>query len=389
MNKIQNILKRNTKRIKLAGARSVILLALFLLPSITLAASLDEQIRDAENKLNQTQTQKKTLAGEVASFDNQIYYLQSLINATDSEIQRINNEIADTEAKIKQAEADLLVAKDKLSEIVKVSYEEGQISSLELIAKSNNFSEFVDRSEYMETMQLKIKEIASSVIKLKGELDAKKSKLNEDKVKTEQLGKSQVEQRTGIDNQRAGKNFLLAQTKGQEGAYQSLLKELYAERAAAAAAAGQTFGGSGTGGYPYTGSCGGVDPWRYYKCQCTSFGAWKWNVVYGKSWTNQNVNGFGTGNAYNWVNHAEPQGYSVSSNPRIGALAIWPVGSLTSEHYYDIYGHVAVVTSVNGGTISVEEYNFAKAETYGTRGNVAISWRNSYTGGNYSLSFIY
>lgn len=366
MIQIRGILQRNKNKIKLAGARSVLILALFLLPNVaagTTISDIDRQIRDTQAKLNQTSFQRKSLQGEVAYFDNQISLAQMQINKTNAEINQLNSEITDINNRVAAAEAELKDARNKLSEIIRVMYEDGQVSQIELVAMSNNFSDFLNRTEYIEQIQLKIKDSADKIIALKNELENKKKTLEEKKTAQLDLKKKQVEQRSVLDNQRYSKNLVLQKTKGQEGAYQGLMKELYSERVKLASQNGEVIGGGGSGGYPYAGSCGRVDPWLFYTCQCTSYAAWSWNAS-GKHWTNTRP---GNGDAYNWPALASDQGYSVSYSPSVGAIAVWPLTGVTP------YGHVAIVTGVSGSTMSVNEYNWSKPLEFGTRSGISYS----------------
>ena len=56
------------------------------------------------------------------------------------------------------------------------------------------------------------------------------------------------------------------------------------------------------------------------------------------------------GNAGQWLGSARAAGFSTGSTPRVGAVAVW-----TNSYY----GHVAVVTAVNGSQIQVVESNYA------------------------------
>lgn len=58
------------------------------------------------------------------------------------------------------------------------------------------------------------------------------------------------------------------------------------------------------------------------------------------------------GNARDWTASAQAAGFKTGSQPRVGAIIVWP---------YDGggYGHVAVVTAVNGTQIQVKESNYA------------------------------
>ncbi|KAJ1811878.1 hypothetical protein LPJ75_003930, partial [Coemansia sp. RSA 2598] len=108
--------------------------------------------------------------------------------------------------------------------------------------------------------------------------------------------------------------------------------------------------------YPYKGSCGGVDPWRYYKCQCTSFVAWRINSRLGVKFHNM-YKGPNWGNANTWDNAARQTGVPVNNKPVPGCVAQTNAGN---------YGHVAWVAKVSGNSVTIEEYNWSKNK-YTTR----------------------
>ncbi|WP_165700143.1 CHAP domain-containing protein [Ornithinimicrobium ciconiae] len=110
-----------------------------------------------------------------------------------------------------------------------------------------------------------------------------------------------------------------------------------------------------------------IDPWAFYNRNCTSFAAWRLNQQGGRtkapwSFLNNMVGPNGKsvhfGNAIEWKAAAQKGGWKVDSTPAVGAVAWWgaEVGA---------YGHVAIVTKVNGdGSALVEEYNYGFAGTY-------------------------
>jgi len=122
-----------------------------------------------------------------------------------------------------------------------------------------------------------------------------------------------------------------------------------------------------TSEYPYAdaSNCAcDLDPWGFYKRQCTSFVAWKLNTVNGVNFHN-GMNGSKFGNASNWGNNARNIGLTVDNNPAVGSVAWWSSG------------HVAWVSSVNGSVVHIEEYNWNKDGNYHTR---PISNSNKPTG---------
>ncbi|KAJ1786894.1 hypothetical protein LPJ59_005836, partial [Coemansia sp. RSA 2399] len=116
---------------------------------------------------------------------------------------------------------------------------------------------------------------------------------------------------------------------------------------------GGSTGGGSTGNipgpieddYPYPSQCGGVDPWDYFKCQCTSFVAWHINSRLGISFNNH-YKGPNWGNANTWDEAARTTGVPINSKPVVGCVAQSNAGSA---------GHVAWVAKVSGSQVTIEE----------------------------------
>lgn len=110
--------------------------------------------------------------------------------------------------------------------------------------------------------------------------------------------------------------------------------------------------------YPYKGASTGVDPWNFYKGQCTSWAAWAVRNRLGVAFHNY-YKGVHWGNAHNWDNAARAAGIPVYSTPKAGDIAVRNSGT---------YGHVAFVRAVNSdGSFWIEEYNYVAPDTYAHR----------------------
>ena len=121
---------------------------------------------------------------------------------------------------------------------------------------------------------------------------------------------------------------------------------------------GSTSTGAIKNDYPYRGQGTGVDPWYFYKGQCTSFAAWRVNHNLGIRFSNS-YRGQHWGNAEHWDNAARAAGIPVYKHPRVGDIAVRSSGT---------YGHVAYVAKVNSdGSFMVEEYNHVRPDTYSYR----------------------
>lgn len=101
------------------------------------------------------------------------------------------------------------------------------------------------------------------------------------------------------------------------------------------------------------------DPWREYVRECTSFAAWALH----------SRNGFEMpffADAKNWGPKARTLGFRVDSAPAVGAIAWSDAGT---------WGHVAWVAVVDGGSVTIEEYNRKGDGRYSTRTVPASSYR--------------
>ncbi|KAJ1782353.1 hypothetical protein LPJ59_006830, partial [Coemansia sp. RSA 2399] len=109
--------------------------------------------------------------------------------------------------------------------------------------------------------------------------------------------------------------------------------------------------------YPYADNCNGVDPWWYYKCECTSFAAWRINSRLGVKFDNH-YKGPNWGNANTWGDAARETKVPINNTPVPGCIAQTDAGAK---------GHVAWVTKVTSNTVTIEEYNYVYHHKYSTR----------------------
>ncbi|CUR61045.1 exported hypothetical protein [metagenome] len=100
------------------------------------------------------------------------------------------------------------------------------------------------------------------------------------------------------------------------------------------------------------------DPWGFVWRNCTSFVAWRMQERNGMAGFSNSFGGQHWGNAEHWDDAARALGYRVDSVPAIGAVAQTDAGRV---------GHVAWVSAIGPGTVTIEEYNHSLPGGYGTR----------------------
>ncbi len=325
---------------------AIFALSLVFLPA-TMRATTCSSTADCDNQINTAKNQAQSLQDEIAGFDSQIQQLTNKIQSTQNDINITNQQIQETQDNIKQAEDELQVKREALGEYLRVIYEESNVTPLEQIASANSFSDFVDTSEYLQTLQAKIKDTVDNIKILEAQLKQKKRDLEDKKGNLDTMMSQLSLQNSALNSQKAAKDALLSQTNDQ-------INTLAAQRAELVKIFNEMMGG-GSSGYPYGNppsqdQVDTPDAYGYLKGECTSYAAW-WRAAHGKP-VPRNL-----GNAKDWASIASSDG------PRVGDVMVYP--------HIAPYGHVAIVEAVNSdGTVDTSDYNWNLDWTFHTHSNV-------------------
>jgi surface antigen len=106
----------------------------------------------------------------------------------------------------------------------------------------------------------------------------------------------------------------------------------------------------------YNGTYG--DAWGFALRNCTSFVAWRLRETNGMTDFVNHMGGGSWGDAWKWDDNARDLGYLVDDVPAVGAVAQTDGGRI---------GHVAWVSAVGDGSVTVEEYNYYTPGAYDVR----------------------
>ncbi len=202
------------------------------------AQNLQEQIRDLEKKVAETQDRSRTLSTQITYMDSQIRLTELQIQDSQNRINDLEDEIASISAKIQNLEISLNQLSHLLLERISQTYKKGKITYLELFFSASNFSDFLSRFKYIQTVQIHDKELMYQIQDAKDTFTEKRQVREEKKSQQEELKKRLISQKTTLDNQKKEKQNLLTITKNDEKRYQELkaaaLKELNQIQQAAA-----------------------------------------------------------------------------------------------------------------------------------------------------------
>ena len=321
------------------------------------AATYQEQINQLKQQNNQAATARAQLEVQEDSLAATLASLQARINDLEAQIRDNQAKRDDLQRRIVEAEAEIVRQRQVLALNIKEMYLSDRITTVEMLASSRNLSDFVDKQQYEEAVQSKIKTTMDRINALKAEME-------QQKIVIDKLLVDQEAMQAEINAQRAENARLLSLNQAQQAAVDRDIRNANGRitelrRQQAAENAKHFVGGvktSGSGSYPWANAPfpnSIADPWGMYKRQCVSYTAWK----VANSGRHMPYWG-GRGNAKNWDDNARAAGIPVDTKPRVGDVAV---------SNYGTYGHVMYVEAVHGdGTISISQYNAGWDGKYST-----------------------
>lgn len=364
------------------AALSVMLASVFVLTVAAITPSakadqFDEQIRALQQQNSQAQGALGGLQSQAGSYQDAINKLQSQINALQGVINENLNRQAQLQSQIDTNKAELAHQKQLLSSGIKSMYVDGQPSTIEMLASSDNLSDFVDKQEYRTAVQNKIQVTLKKIRELQAQLDKQKAEVD-------QLLKDQRAQQAGLDASRGQQAQLLAYNKDQQSQYNQQINSNYSKIADLRRQQaiinsryniGDMHGDPGNGGYPSIWANAPqdsmIDSWGMYNRECVSYTAFKVHQDYMAGRNNRDMPYWGgIGNANQWDDNARAMGIPVDGNPTPGSIAISNSG---------YWGHAMYVAAVDGNRIYIQQYNASFTGQY------SEGWR--YTTGLVFLHF--
>jgi surface antigen/competence protein ComGC len=365
-------MKIHTPKLNFSAGQRVVLVFIAMLMAILVpysgvsADNFDDQIKALQAEVNGVQAQAAQFRQQADSLQNQLNAIQAEARAIQIQIDLYNTRLAQLKQQITDTEVKIEQQKEVLSSNLLSLYLDSSVSPIEALASSKSISDFIDKQEYRETIRQELQGAITQVKQLKTELEKQKKD-------TENILADQQVRRDTVAAKQTEASNLLAQTQGQEAAYQNIAAAKNSQITtlrAQQAAANLKWGGNVNfqprgGGYPSYWADPPmdsiVDDWLMYNRECVAYTAFR----IGSSGRYQPT---GFGNANQWPGNARARGIPVDGNPKAGDIAVWPVG---------YYGHVMYVEGVSpDGSIYISEYNFDWTGRYSERSISASTWRS-------------
>lgn len=184
-----------------------------------------------QGKVKETQQQKKTLQNQVYILKNKIGRLNNEIYRSNLMIKDLSLQIGDTQTSINVSATQIEDSKERLSNFLRLIYEQDNRSLVEIMLAEKELSDFFDELAALEALNVKTQEMLSHIKALKEKLEKEEIFLTQEKGELEQLVTVRTLQKQESQRLKEEQEYFLRLTETE---YQKYLKEQKESQAMAA-----------------------------------------------------------------------------------------------------------------------------------------------------------
>lgn len=198
-------------------------------------SEVSSRVSQLRNAVATKQRDIKTLNDQMQVIDQRVELIQLQLQETQEKIDLNAGEIARTEEEIAKKQDEMDAQKAVMDSVVRKIYMEKDINMVSIVVESKNFSQLVEKTEYLARIRSQLKETVEKLAKLKDELEGEKLALEEKQKELEQLKLNKQAEENGLEDQKYAKAKIMEQTRGEEETFKAQLASARAEEQAASA----------------------------------------------------------------------------------------------------------------------------------------------------------
>ncbi len=187
-------------------------------------SALEAEIAAQQKVLQGKQTERQSLERDVAILDAQIQRAKLSIRARDLSIQRLSEDIGDKADLLNELDDKLGRERQSLAEILRKTNSIDEATLVEFVLTSQSVSEFFEDLDAFTVIQSALKDSFVEIEDTKVDTTEAKKALEVKRTEEQELRTIQVLEKKKIEDQEKERQVILKATKGQEAAYQSLIK---------------------------------------------------------------------------------------------------------------------------------------------------------------------
>ena len=193
---------------------------------------LHDKSAEYEKAVKEKRREASTLKNQIYIINNHIAKTEVDIESTQKEIDKNGLEVAEVKLQIKEKEVDITRRQEMLAVFLRLLYQKGQRSYLEILLTRNSLSDFFEEIKYLEKIQNQVSLALAQVKQARARLELKKNTLEAKERDLEELGEDLEIGKFRLEDQIVSKDVLLTKTRNSEREYQRLLEQIKAEKEA-------------------------------------------------------------------------------------------------------------------------------------------------------------
>ncbi|MCL2351048.1 MAG: peptidoglycan DD-metalloendopeptidase family protein [Firmicutes bacterium] len=175
---------------------------------------------------NETTEQINQIEQEIRNLDQQLSDGQDALDRISAQLEDTNQLLAKTQADLAQAEADHEAQYQLFKERLKFMYENGSYGYLEVLFQAKDFSDFLNRAEYINRIARSDKEMLEKLQAAEDLVNEKLAEVTDQKARVETLLADQTAKQDELTYTLSAKQAYLDQLDADAQTYQSKLDML-------------------------------------------------------------------------------------------------------------------------------------------------------------------
>lgn len=193
---------------------------------------LEDEQKESLRELEGLQENKAILDGRLSELNGQLSILASELTGLEEQLVKKEEDIRLTQEQLNQAEAEEEAQYKDMKKRIRFFYEKGDTTLLEALLASENFTDFINRAEYVQNIHEYDRKMLTQYQQVTEEISVKEEKLKDERkelaalVKLQQEKLSQVQVLVAqVEADIDAANLDISNTEKQLAEYEARLKE--------------------------------------------------------------------------------------------------------------------------------------------------------------------
>jgi len=182
----------------------------------------EEKNSQLEKEIGKTAQEKKTQASQIANLQKKIKTLENQITQSNLIIKDLEIQISNTQSSINKTTNQIEDSRARLSNLLRLRYEQDQRSLIEIFLAEKQFSDFFSNLVVLDNLNSQVQNFLTSIKNLKIDLESQKSNMDSEKKDLENVVVMQTLQKKDNAKKKSEVEYLLTLTEKE---YQKYLQE--------------------------------------------------------------------------------------------------------------------------------------------------------------------